>query len=165
MDGEEEKNPEQQTTEQLIQAIADLKKSTVSKEDYDKMKDENAQLLKVLIEGGQVAGAEEKTESIADLRKDLFGEDKHLSNLEYCKKALALRKSIISSGGVDPFCPVGYKVTSDEEDSKAAERVAKVLQECIDYAQGDSAIFTNELQRRMIDTAPQRANAQKRIRK
>ena len=38
-------------------------------------------------------------------------------------------------------------------DYEAAERVATVVRECIEYAKGDSAVFTNELQRRTVDTA------------
>ena len=38
-----------------------------------------------------------------------------------------------------------------DDDVKTAEKVAQVLQECVDYAEGDSAVFTNELQRRMVD--------------
>ena len=38
-----------------------------------------------------------------------------------------------------------------DDDIKTAEKVANVLQECVDYAEGDSAVFTNELQRRLVD--------------
>ena len=160
MDGEEEKNPEEQpgeqSTEQLIQAIVELKKSTVSKEDHEKLKAENAQLLKVLVEGGQITPPAEEKDDIDGLRKELYSEGSDLSNLEYCKKTLALRKAIMKRDGVDPFLPPSSKVTWDEADKAAANRVANVLEECIAYADGDSQIFTNELQRRMVDAVPQR---------
>jgi hypothetical protein len=38
-----------------------------------------------------------------------------------------------------------------DEDVRTAQKVADVLQECVDYAEGDSAVFTNELQRRLVD--------------
>lgn len=159
MDGEEEKTeeqPEAQSTEQLIQAIVELKKSTVSKEDHEKLKEENAQLLKVLVEGGQITPPAEQEESVEDLRKELFSEESDLSNLEFCKKTLALRKAVMKRDGIDPFLPPSSKVTWDASDKEAAERVAKIMEECIQYAEGDSEIFTNELQRRMVDAVPQR---------
>ena len=38
-----------------------------------------------------------------------------------------------------------------EEKIATANKVADVLQQCVDYAEGDSAVFTNELQRRIVD--------------
>lgn len=57
----------------------------------------------------------------------------------------------MAEGKPDPFLPVGNQIAPTDDDIAAAERVAKVLQECVDYADGDSAVFTNELQRRTID--------------
>ena len=58
--------------------------------------------------------------------------------------------------------PVGKRITPTDEDISAANRVATVLQECVDYAQGDSQAFTNELQRRTIDTAPKKKRKRKK---
>lgn len=91
---------------------------------------------------------------IAALRKDLFNTDNN--NLQYVEKALKLRSALIEDGQPDPFLPYGNKIAPNEDDFKAAEKVAKVLQECVDYAEGDSQLFTNELQRRTIDVAPRK---------
>lgn len=91
---------------------------------------------------------------IAALRKDLFTTDNN--NLQYVEKALKLRSALIEDGQPDPFLPYGNKIAPNEDDFKAAEKVAKVLQECVDYAEGDSQLFTNELQRRTIDVAPRK---------
>ena len=88
------------------------------------------------------------------MRKELFNGDAQLTNLEYVTKALELRDQLIAAGKPDPFLPYGEKIAPTNEDVEAANRVAKVLRECVDYADGDSSIFTNELQRVMIDTAP-----------
>ena len=71
--------------------------------------------------------------------------------MEFVKNTLALRQAIIDSGKPDPFLPMGNKIIPSDEDIATATRVANVLQECVDYADGDSAAFTNELQRRTVD--------------
>ena len=48
---------------------------------------------------------------------------------------------------MDPFVPVGNKITPTDEDFQKAEKVAKVLQECVDYADGNPAVFVDELKR------------------
>ena len=138
-----------------IEAIKELKQNTVARADYDKVVAENKELLKSLINGETIEG-EASTPDIAQLRKDLFGGERDLSNLEYAQKALELRGALIADKQKDPFLPWGKNIAPTEEDVRAAERVATVLQECIDVAQGDNAIFTNELQRVMIDTNPMR---------
>ena len=39
-------------------------------------------------------------------------------------------------------------------DVDAAEEVADALESCIEVAQGDTDVFTNELQRIMVETRP-----------
>lgn len=77
--------------------------------------------------------------------------DENNSNLQYIERTLALREALIAEGKPDPFLPVGSQIMPTEEDIAAANRVATVLKECVEYAQGDSSVFTNELQRRLVD--------------
>lgn len=140
-----------------IEAIKEMRNNTVSKEAYSKLQDENKKLLQSLINGEAIEGQVIPEEvDISKIRQELFSTDKSLSNLEYCEKALQLRNAILEKGGVDPFLPYGHQITPDQVDIEAADRVARILQNCIDYADGDSSIFTNELQRVMVDTSPQR---------
>ena len=143
------------TAEDYISVINDMKRNTVSKESYQKLKDENKKLLQSLVNGEQTQVEVEKPD-INKLRKELFDEDSNISNVNFISKALELRTALIENGEPDPFLPVGKRITPTDEDISAANRVATVLQECVDYAQGDSQAFTNELQRRTIDTAPTR---------
>ena len=136
-----------------IEAIKKLKENSVSKEDYEKVLDENRKLLQSLINGETIEQENEKPD-IAALRQELFGEECDLNNLAYVQKALELRDAIMEDGGMDPFLPYGKKIIPTEEDIDTANRVAQILQECIEYADGDSQVFTNELQRRMIDSSP-----------
>lgn len=145
-----------------IEALKEMKENTVSKEAYEQLKSENKKLLQSLINGEtiDVATATDAPD-VAQLRKELFDADGHLSNLEYATKALQLRDALIAAGERDPFLPHGHHYSQDDDDDAAAERVAQVLKNCIEYADGDSAVFTNELQRVMIDSAPQKAMGRK----
>ena len=136
-----------------VQAINELKQNSVSKEKYEQVVAEKNKYLKALIDGNQVAEAQPKEPVDLDaLRTDLFTKD--LSNLEYAKKALTLRNELIEREGVDIFVGKGSKLTPDESDYTAAQKVADAFQQCIDVADGDSEIFTRELMRITKDAAP-----------
>ena len=156
-------NPQEpaNTQEDYIKALADLKANSVSKEQYNKLKEDNQKLLQAIINGEKIEIDPAESKDIKTLRNELFNSEQPLSNLEYATKALELRSKLISEGKQDPFLPVGHQVTITNEDIEAAERVAECLQACIDYAAGDSTIFTNELQRIMKDAAPARGTKRK----
>ena len=142
-----------------VEAIKKLKETTVSKEAYEAVVKQNKELFDTVINGGSIKDESSKAEepSIQELRGKLFKVDSGLNNLEYWETALLLRKKLMEQGETDPFVPVGKRITPEQSDFDAAQRVADVVQECIDYAEGDSQVFTNELQRRTIDvTLPRR---------
>lgn len=145
--------------QKYIDEIKKIKSSSVSIEEYNKLQDENKNLLKSLVEGVSIKddekNKEENYKEIQDLRNDLFNNE-NLTNLEFCEKALNLRQKLIDNGEPDPFLPSGSQVIITDIDIAGAEKVAQILKECIDYADGDSAIFTNELMRRTIDTSIKR---------
>lgn len=144
-------------TAKYVEAINTIKKNSVSRQDYDKLKEENRTLLESIInQSPPQANKTEETETVDldKLRKEMFSTDSELSNLEYVEGALKLRKTLMDKGEPDPFLPWGEKIIPSAEDEEAAERVAKIFQECVDYAQGNSEIFTNELMRRTVDAAP-----------
>lgn len=153
---ENENTVENQDTD-YIATIKELKDTTVPREQYAKLKEENKRLLQSVLNGEQIEGAAATSKpDIGEIRKELFSGDAHFTNLQYVTKALELRDELIAQGKPDPFLPYGEKIAPTNEDIEAANRVAKVLKECVDYADGDSLIFTNELQRVMVDTAPRR---------
>lgn len=138
-----------------IAQIEELRANSVSRDDYNKLKAEHNRAMNALINGGQIDTKEAEPVDKDALRKALYTQDcENLSNLEYWQKTLTLRQAIIDDGGQDPFLPFGQKIAPTAEDVEKANNVAKVVQECIDYAQGDSRIFTTELDRRTTDTAP-----------
>ena len=137
---------------QYIQALNELKQNSVSREEYMKLKAENKQLLDTLVSGGTIEQPTQKEPEISDeeLREQLF--HRELNNLDYCKNALELRTRVIAEGGKDPFLPQGHDYVVQQSDIETANRVASVMQECIDYADGNSDVFTQELMRRTNDT-------------
>lgn len=139
-----------------VKAINDLKSNTVPKDQYMKLRDENRKLLDALVSGEQISESKEEPVDIKELRTKLFNTDTELTNLEYVETALKLREAILDEGGEDIFLPTGDKVTITAEMREQAERVAEGLQHCIDFAEGDSAVFTARLQGITKDTIRKR---------
>ena len=154
---EEEENvvTVEDNTSDYIAQIKNLKENSVSKDDYDKLRLDNKRLIDALANGTQLEGkVEPKIDAVEkrnEVRSKLFSKGSNLNNLEDCKTAVELRDALIENGEKDPFLPFGHNVVATVSDHETAERVANVMRECIDYADGDSDIFTNELQRRTVD--------------
>lgn len=138
-----------------IAAIKELKENSVDRQKYDALKADNKRLVEALVNGQTIETNSKPQVDIQALRNELF-RNENQTNLQYVENALKLRNALIESGEPDPFIPQGSKVIATNEDIAAAQRVADVLQECVDYAEGDSQVFTNELQRRTVDTMPRR---------
>lgn len=139
-------------TQDYLAAIKELKENSVDRSKYEELRAENKKLLDSIVNGQEmeVAKTEEKA-SVEELRNKLFNGEQDLSNLDFISTALELRSALIEKGEPDPFLPVGNQISPTDSDIAAANKVAQVLQECVDYAEGDSGVFTNELQRRTID--------------
>lgn len=142
-------------TQDYLAAIQELKQNSVDRSEYDRLRAENKKLIDAVVNGqpGQEEQAESKhtKEEIDDLRNDLFNSPRELNNLEYITKAMELRDALIENGEPDPFLPVGKQISPTRDDIEGAEKVAQVYRECIEYADGDSEVFTNELMRRTRD--------------
>ena len=146
-----EQNNVENDSNHYIEAIKEMKANTVDKEAYLKLKEENKQLLNSLVNGEEIKGQEpEQKESIEELRSKLFGtKRKDLNNLDFVENALKLRNALMEDGQTDPFVPIGSKIKPTDEDFAKAKKVADTLQECVDYADGDPDVFTDELKRRI----------------
>ena len=142
-------------TSQYIDAIKEMKANSVSKQAYDKLQDQNRQLLDALINGKEIELPQQKEPvDINKLRKELYTENNSMSALEYVSKTLELRDAIIQSGERDPMLPIGQNINPSADDSIGAEKFATIAKECIEYADGDSELFINELMRRTNDAMP-----------
>lgn len=139
-----------------IETIKQLKQTTVPKTELEKLQAENKKLLNTLLEGGELdaAATTPQKRTSDEIRKELFSDDADFNNLDFAIKAIELREAILDEGGIDPFVPQGNKIVAEDSDFAAAEKVAEALKSCIEYANGDSEIFTNELMRITIDSSP-----------
>lgn len=137
-------------TNNYIEAIKEMKAKSVSRDAYDKLMADNKALLDAMINGGNIELPQEPAPEPVDiqkLRNKLFSTENDLNNLEYAKTALEFRNAMIDQKGIDPFLPMGAKISPTAEDVQGAEKLATALQSCIDYADGDSQLFTQELMR------------------
>lgn len=142
-------------TQDYLAAIKELKEKSVDRSEYEKLRAENKKLIDTVVNG--LPGQEEQVvvkhskEQIDDLRNELFNSPRELNNLEFITKTMELREALMENGEPDPFLPVGKQISPTRDDIEGAEKVAQVYKECIDYAEGDSEVFTNELMRRTRD--------------
>lgn len=142
-----------------IDAIKELKQNSVDKAKYDALRLENKKLIQTLVNGEVIETPmkdmdKKLDEKIDSLRNSLFSENtESMTNLEYWDKTLQLRKALIERGDTDPFVPQGNKVSATQADYDKAEKVATIMQEMVDNAEGDPNVFLNEYQRRVKDTA------------
>ena len=142
--------------QQYIDAIRDLKANTVSKDRYNKLMEENKNLLNSLVNGESVATAAPSKQNelppIQDLVNEMRG--KQLSDIEFVEKALEFRERVLEETGEDCFVSKGHNITPTQESYIAAQRTADIYRECLDYANGDNKVFMNELMRRMPNDGP-----------
>ena len=142
-------------TQDYLAAIKELKENSVDRSEYEKLRAENKKLIDAVVNGQP--GQEEQVvvkhskEQIDELRNDLFNSPRELNNLEFITKTMELREALMENGEPDPFLPVGKQISPTRDDIEGAEKVAQVYKECIEYAEGDSEVFTNELMRRTRD--------------
>lgn len=144
-------NEPEMTAAEYINQINDLKSKTVSREEYERIKNDNKELAKALINGtgANIPGItipEEKPD-LDDLRKKLFTK-KSKNDLEYFTNLLALRDGVMADGQPDPFLPINREFRATAQDEADAERIATQIKEAIEYADGDPAVFSNDLRRR-----------------
>lgn len=144
-------NPLKGIEEDYIEQIKQLKNNTVSKEAFEELEAEHKRLIGELVNGQTTIVEAEVIPDINQMRKELFTVDQQFYNLDYAQRILALRKAIMQSGGQDPFLPSGINANPTTIDEETAQRVADVLEQCIEVAQGDNGVFTAALQSRLID--------------
>lgn len=161
----ESQEVENDTDNNYIKTINEMKKNSVSKEAYAKLQEENKQLLDTIVNGNYYTDDEEQVkEEPVDLdaiRKEMFSGN--CSNLKYAEDALKLREEIIKKNNVDIFLPHGSHIQPTKEDVESVKNVVSCLQHCIDEADGDSSIFTLELQKYLQDPIIAKATKKSKV--
>ena len=139
-------------TQDYVATIQQLKQNSVDKAKYDALRLENKKLLDAVVNGLPVeAQVQVQKEDIQTLRNKVFN-NPNQTNLEYITNALNLRNRLLEEGYEDPFVPQGSQISATQADYDKANKVATVLQEMVDEAEGDPNVFLNEYQRRVKDT-------------
>ena len=129
-------------SQKYIDAINTLKANSVSKEQYAKLKEENAQLIEALKSGNQIEMVEdEQKPSIKDLANTISDENFEVTNMEGWKTALEYRKTAIENGFRDPFLPNSKEYTVKPEDSARAQLIADTLERILEESNGNPDIF------------------------
>ena len=140
-------------TPDYLATIQQLKQNSVDKAKYDALRLENKKLLDAVVNGQTVeVQSQVQKEDIQTLRNKVFNNPDQ-TNLEYITNALNLRNRLLEEGYEDPFVPQGAKISATQADYDRANKVATVLQEMVDEADGDPNVFLNEYQRRVKDTS------------
>lgn len=146
---------ENQEEQSYADIITEMRANTVPKDKYERLKTENEKLMRAFANGEQIEVETPKKSDMNELRKALYTDEvQNISDLEMITKTLELRQAIMDQGGEDPFVPQGKKFMAEDNDYATAEKVADVLQQCVDYANGDNSVFITELQRRTADVSP-----------
>jgi hypothetical protein len=147
---------ETDTAEDYITAINSLKQNSVDKAKYEQLRNENKRLLDSIVNGRELQETPVKENiDVQALRNDLFKENSELTNLEFIEKSLKLRDALLEEDpSNDIFVARGHNIAPTPADYETAERIADVYRQCVEYADGDSEIFTQELMRRTNDVMP-----------
>ena len=150
----EQQNPDNEpemTANEYINQINNLRENTVSRQEYERIRNDNKELAKALINGtgANIPGITQPEEKpdLNDLRKKLFTK-KSKNDLEYFTNLLALRDGVMADGQPDPFLPINREFRATAQDEADAERIATQIKEAIEYADGDPSVFSNALRRR-----------------
>lgn len=137
--------------EDYIEQIKQLKEKSVPKEAFEELEAEHRRLINELVNGQSPQTIVEDKPDIAQMRKELYDPENQFSNLEYASRTLALRKAIMESGQPDPFLPNGPRAEVTNFDIESAQKVADVLEDCIEAANGSNDMFTAALKARLVE--------------
>ena len=124
----------------LLEEIKNLKANSVSKEEYNKLQEKNKTLMRQIINGGGTSGESEETVDTEELRKKLFENPEDMTDLDFWKNTIALRKERLKDG-VDIFLPKGKKTRYSTSDKESANHVAEVIEQLIQDCEGSPQVF------------------------
>lgn len=145
-------------TQKYLDQIKNLKASTVSREEYDKVRNENKTLLETIVNGQsgfERSSTEDAPEgpTLQELINSTYGKDSDkLNDLEYTTNVLEIRDRLLERDGVDHFIPSGKKYSPDYNDQFVAQKVYEGLRHCVDVAEGNNEVFIQEVTRITADS-------------
>ena len=144
-----------------VKIIQDLKRTTVSRDEYNRVLEDNKMLANAL-----ATTPERKEESTDDSAKVATDEEVQalrdklyiqscggIGNLDYIETSLDLRDAVLSRGERDPFLPTVEDYVETEEDCEDCQIRAAALRQICDYARTaptkaqQNDVFNSELKR------------------
>lgn len=148
-------NPEPSGAEDYIAALKAMRANSVPREELEKVKAEKKALLEAIVNGETIEQPKSDKPTAGALRETLLRDGAKMSNLQYVRAVCDLRDAVIAEGGRDPFVQADNgERRASQEDFARADRLYDTFRECIEYADGDSEAFTNELMRRTANDRP-----------
>lgn len=137
-----------------VELIKTYKENSVSKAEYEKVRNDLARMTKAYMEGEHIpAPVEEKKVDPADIANEIATINSSWSNLDVAKKLLEYRQAMVDNGYKDPFLPHGHDVQITQNDYFTAEHFQAKLEECIEKAEGDPTAFVNYFAKNISETA------------
>ena len=147
---------ETDTSSQYVAAIKELKNNSVSKDIYDKLKSENAQLLDALINGGQININDPSLQADEPKLEDMILEFNRgiddggqKFNIEAIKQSVETRNRILNEKGIDVYLSQGYQPTDQEV--REAQDCADLFEAALEYANGDEELFSQFMMNHTIE--------------
>ena len=138
------------TADDYLNNLQALKDNTVSRDDYQRLVEDNKKLAKALANGEFTSAEEAKSKPVLtseEARAKLFN-GKKKPDLQLFSEVLDLRSAVLAEGGRDPFIFSDPEYIPTEQDKLDAERISKSIEEALEYADGDPTIFRTEMMRR-----------------
>lgn len=127
----------------LLNEVKKLKETSVPKEEYDKLLAEKKKLLRDFVNG---VGQEYKADDPVDLnevRKNLFTDKvEDLSNRDFWKNVITLRKERLEKEGVDIFLPKGEKTRYSRDDYEKANALADTVESMLKDSEENPQLFS-----------------------
>ena len=148
----------------VAKKIQEIKDGMVPREEYDKVVQELEKTMELALSGAAPKPSEEedqdgkpkkktfKTRDPREIAKEFLGENITVSNLDFAAHALELRSAVLERTGTDVFLPNGSEYQITEDDRKAAQTTADVLQEVVDMSDGNPKMFQAYLDQALRDT-------------
>ena len=139
-------------TSQYISAINEMRNNSVSRDKYNKLKEDNRQLLDALINGGQieVPTAEEKksAQELVNEFRELAGRKKGKPlDVEFSEKLIEMRDAFLEETGEDLFLPSN----PTDVDYKNAQDVEAFFRTCLEAADGNNDVYEREMSRHLVE--------------
>ena len=140
-------------TNNYIEAIREMKANSVSRDSYNKLKEDNKQLLEALINGGQIdiPTAEEQTisaQEAIDNFHQLAGRKKGKPlDYQFTAELLKMRDIVLEEKGEDVFLPSN----PTDADYRNAADVEAFLSYLVEVSDGNNEVFEREMNRHLVE--------------